>query len=138
MRGRPQGIRGSGSSDSTPMGVLIVDAPSLICHGLSLVIAEQADMEIVAMTPSADECLSVIGRLRRTSRIVVLIGLTVGGAHDALWLIRALRERYPTVRVLSCGMRGDAAWAVHAVGLQGDHRGGAAEAGRHAARRRRR
>ena len=115
MRGRPQGIRGSGSSDSTPMGVLIVDAPSLICHGLSLVIAEQADMEIVAMTPSADECLSVIGRLRRTSRIVVLIGLTVGGAHDALWLIRALRERYPTVRVLSCGMRGDAASVSRAL-----------------------
>ena len=115
MRGRPQGSRGSGSSDSPPIDVLIVDKPSVICHGLSLFISEQSDMRIAGMTESPDESLSVIARLRRTSSILVLVGLALGGEHDALWLIRALRERFPSVRVLCSGLRGDAASVSRAL-----------------------
>lgn len=115
MRGRPEGIRGSGSSNPPPIDVVIVDTPSLICHGLSLVISEQSDMQIAGMTASSDESLSIVERLRGKSHAVVLIGIALGGEHDALWLIRAFRERFPSVRLLCCGIRGDAASVSRAL-----------------------
>lgn len=80
-----------------------------------MVIAAEPDMEIAAEADSADEALRLIGRIRRTGQIVVIVGLSLTGDHDALWLVRSLRERHPTVRVLCCGARGDAAWVSRAL-----------------------
>jgi len=99
---------------SAPIDVIIVDTPSVICHGLSLVISEQTDMRVAAVTTSPDESLSIIGRGHATG-VVVLVGLAIAGDHDALWLIRSLRERFPSVRVLCCGIRGDAASVSRAL-----------------------
>ncbi len=99
---------------SAPIDVVIVDTPSVICHGLSLVISEQTDMRVAAVTSSSDESLSIIGRGHATG-VVVLVGLAIAGDHDALWLIRSLRERFPSVRVLCCGIRGDAASVSRAL-----------------------
>ena len=63
-------------------------------------------MEVLAEAGSADEGLEAIQRVRRT-RVVVLVGLGLAGEHDAYWLIRTLRQRYPTHAILACGANTD-------------------------------
>jgi hypothetical protein len=46
---------------------------------------------------------------------VVVVALGLGGEHDSFWLIRSIREIYPTLPVLACGTDVDEAtisWAL--------------------------
>ena len=88
--------------------MLIVERPSVVRRGISLVIAAEPDMEVTAETPSPEDALAIVARLRRTATVVVLVSLGIGGERDALWAIRAFRERFPYVRILCCGSRGEA------------------------------
>jgi two-component system response regulator DevR len=106
---RPRGSRGS------PIVVVIVDRPSVVSRGLSMVIAAEPDMEIAAEAASADEAMALIGRIRQAGQVVVIVGLGLIGDHDALWLVRSLRDQYPTVRVLCSGTRGEAASVSRAL-----------------------
>jgi DNA-binding NarL/FixJ family response regulator len=88
------------------LGVVVVDPLPVVRAGLSLLIEDRPDMEVLAEAGGADEGLEAIQRLRR-SRVVVLVGLGLGGEHDAYWLIRAVRERFPTHAILGCGANAD-------------------------------
>ena len=44
---------------------------------------------------------------RAATRVVVLVGLGLGGEHDAYWLIRTVRERFPSHAILGCGANAD-------------------------------
>jgi DNA-binding NarL/FixJ family response regulator len=103
------------SARESPIVVVLVDRPSVVSRGISMVIAAESDMEVAAEDVSADEALGLIGRIRRAAHIVVIVGLGLTGDHDALWLVRSVRERFPTVRVVCCGARGDAAWVSRAL-----------------------
>jgi DNA-binding NarL/FixJ family response regulator len=41
--------------------------------------------------------------------VVVVVGLGIAGEHDSFWLIRTLRERFPTGTIIACGANADAA-----------------------------
>jgi DNA-binding NarL/FixJ family response regulator len=84
------------------MGVVLVDPLPVVRAGLSLLIDDRPDMEVLASVGSADEALEVVSRTRRT-RVVVLVGLGLNGDHDACWLIRTLRERFPSHAILALG-----------------------------------
>ena len=88
------------------LGVVVVDPLPVVRAGLSLLIEDRPDMEVLAEAGDADEGLEAIQRLRR-SRVVVLVGLGLGGEHDAYWLIRAVRERFPSHAILGCGANAD-------------------------------
>ena len=88
------------------LGVVVVDPLPVVRAGLSLLIEDRPDMEVLAEAGTADEGLEAIQRLRR-SRVVVLVGLGIGGDHDAFWLIRAVRERFPEHAILGCGANAD-------------------------------
>jgi DNA-binding NarL/FixJ family response regulator len=81
----------------------------VVRRGISMVIAAEPDMEVTAETSSPDDALTIVGGMRGLGSVVVLVSLGLGGDHDGLWLIRAFRERFPRVRILCCGSRGDAA-----------------------------
>jgi DNA-binding NarL/FixJ family response regulator len=115
VAGRSERIRGPGSLNRARLDVVIVDAPSVICIGLSLIIRQQSDMSLAGLSESADEGLAFVKSLKRRTSMVVMVGLAIPGEHDALWLIRQLREQFPSVRVLSCGIRGDAASVSRAL-----------------------
>jgi DNA-binding NarL/FixJ family response regulator len=84
------------------LGVVLIERLPVIRAGLSLLVSAQPDMEILAEASSADQGLAAIGTLRRTNA-VVLVDLELPGTRDAFWLIRALRERFPTMHVLAFG-----------------------------------
>lgn len=89
------------------LGVVLVDPLPVVRAGVGLLIEDRPDLEVVAEAGTAKEALDAIARLRRT-KVVVLVGLNLDGGHDAFWLIRTIRERYPAMAVLGCGARADA------------------------------
>jgi two-component system, NarL family, response regulator DevR len=88
------------------LGVVVVDPLPVVRAGLALLIDDRPDMEVIAEAGSADDGLEAIQRIRR-SRVIVLVGLGVSGDHDAYWLIRTLRQRFPTHAILGCGANAD-------------------------------
>ena len=88
------------------LGVVVVDPLPVVRAGLVMLIEDREDLEVLAELGSADEALTFVSRVRR-SRVVVLVGLGLPGDHDAYWLIRTLRERYPAHAVLGCGANAD-------------------------------
>ena len=88
------------------LGVIVVDPLPVVRAGTSLLIGDRPDMEVLAEAGTADEGLAAILRIRR-SRLVVLVGLSLTGEHDAYWLIRAVRERFPSHVLIGCGANAD-------------------------------
>ncbi|MEP7032470.1 MAG: response regulator transcription factor [Actinomycetota bacterium] len=88
------------------LGIVLVDPLPVVRAGLGMLIEDRPDMEVLAEAGTADEALLAINRIRR-SRVVALIGLGLDGEHDAFWLIRTVRERFPALAILGCGARAD-------------------------------
>jgi DNA-binding NarL/FixJ family response regulator len=85
---------------------VLVDPLPVVRAGLALLIDGRSDMDVVAEAGTVGETLEVLMRLRRRSA-VVLVGLGIDGEHDAFWLIRTIRERFPSFAVLACGAKAD-------------------------------
>ena len=86
--------------------MILVDPLPVVRAGLGLLIDDRPDMEVLAEAGTAEEGLEVIQRVRRT-RVVVLVGLGLAGQRDAFWLIRTLRERFPSHAILGMGANAD-------------------------------
>jgi DNA-binding NarL/FixJ family response regulator len=104
---------------SRRLGVIVVDPLPVVRAGLAMLIDDRPDMDVIAETGTADEALEIVGRVRR-SRVVVLVGLGLAGEHDAFWLIRTLRERFPTHAILGCGANADATTVSRALFMGAD------------------
>jgi DNA-binding NarL/FixJ family response regulator len=89
-----------------PLGVIVVDPLPVVRAGLSLLIEDRPDMEVLAEAGSAREALEAVRRIRRNG-VVVLVGLGLDGERDSFWLIRTIRERFPGLAVLGCGANAD-------------------------------
>jgi len=89
------------------IGVVVVDALPVVRAGLTLLIDGRPEMEVLGEAGSPDEALDATAKLRR-SQVVVIVGLGLTGEHDSFWLIRNLRERFPTHTILGCGANADA------------------------------
>src|SRR5262245_44885126 len=73
-----------------PIRTVVVDAHTLTRYGLSVLVAQSSDIEIVAETGSAVDAVELIDRL--TPDVVTIdVGLPDG---DGLQLARELRDRY--------------------------------------------
>jgi DNA-binding NarL/FixJ family response regulator len=65
-------------------------------------------MEVVIDSADADEILAALPALRsRAGPVVVLISIGLGGDHGAFWLMRSVRERFPSMTVVACGANAD-------------------------------
>jgi DNA-binding NarL/FixJ family response regulator len=95
-----------GSTSSRRLGVILVEPLPVVRAGTRLLIDDRPDMEVLAEAGTADDGLEAITRVRRT-RVVVLVGLSLPGEHDAYWLIRTLRQRYPSHAILGFGANAD-------------------------------
>src|SRR5256885_9778297 len=84
------------------LNVVVIDPLHVVRAGIALLIDDQPDMAVVAQAATAEEGIQpVAGYPRR--RLIALAGLGLQGEHDAYWLIRTLRERYPTLCLLGYG-----------------------------------
>jgi DNA-binding NarL/FixJ family response regulator len=87
------------------IGVVLVDPLPVVRAGLGMLIDDREGLEVVAGAGTSLEALEAIGG-RHVD--VVLVGLGLEGPDDAYWLIRTIRERFPSLVVLACGARADA------------------------------
>lgn len=88
------------------LGVVLIDPLPVVRAGLGLLIDDRPDMEVLAESGDPVEGIEAIARVRK-ARVVVLIGLGLTGEHDSFWLIRAVRERFPSHAVLAVGANAD-------------------------------
>jgi DNA-binding NarL/FixJ family response regulator len=101
------------------LGVVLVDPLPVVRAGLALLIDERPDMEVLAEAGDGLEGVEQLSRVRR-SRVVVLVGLGLEGDHDASWLIRTTRERFPAHALLAMGANADPAMVSHALFVGAD------------------
>jgi DNA-binding NarL/FixJ family response regulator len=101
------------------LGVVLVDPLPVVRAGLTLLIDERSDLEVLAEAGHGLEALDMLSRLRR-SRVVVLVGLGLEGEHDAAWLIRTVRERFPAHALLAMGANADPSTVSHALFVGAD------------------
>lgn len=99
--------------------MIVVDPLPVVRAGLAMLIDDRPDMEVLAETGTAEEGLEIVSRVRR-SRVVVLVGLGLSGEFDAFWLIRTLRERFPTHAILGCGANADTTTVSRALFMGAD------------------
>jgi DNA-binding NarL/FixJ family response regulator len=101
------GAGGSENAKSRSTGVVLVDPLHVVRAGLKLFIEEQPDLQVMAEASTPEEGLEAIRGLRRKTQVVVLVGLGLSGTQDAFWLIRSIRETFPSLVILAMGSNGD-------------------------------
>ena len=84
--------------------MVLVDPLPIVTEGLGLFLETQFGVDVVASANGADQALELIEKKRGRTHLTVLVATELGGDHDAFWLMRTLRERFPTILVLACGV----------------------------------
>jgi DNA-binding NarL/FixJ family response regulator len=90
------------------VSVVLVDPLAVVRSGLRLLILSEPDLEVVCEAASANEALEALPRLIRRTGVLALVSLNLSGERDGYWLIREIRETFPSVPVLACGAHSDA------------------------------
>ena len=102
------------------LGVFLVEPLHMVRTGLRLVISSEPDMEILGEAATALEAMETMLRIRRRKGIVVLVGLSLDGEKDSFWLMRAIRDRFPTLSILACGANVDGMTVSRALFMGAD------------------
>jgi DNA-binding NarL/FixJ family response regulator len=102
------------------LGIILVDAPRMVRAGVAMLFSSRPDMELLLQAGEADGCLDAISHMHRLQDAVAVVGLGLTGEHDSFWLIRSIRERFPTLPVLACAADADEAAISRAFFLGAD------------------
>lgn len=104
-----------GEAVERPIGVVLVNPlPGALAEMHDLLSGEPG-MEVFVYADDADEALEAMRRLPHRLGVIAVVTLGFDGEHDSFWLIRSIREIYPTLPVLACGTETDDAtisWAL--------------------------
>jgi DNA-binding NarL/FixJ family response regulator len=91
------------------VGVLVLEPLRVVRSALVKLLSDVSDISVLADAGTADEALGAINALRRRSRVVVMVSLGLSDEErDADWLIRRIRDSFPTLRIL--GFDGNGRW----------------------------
>jgi DNA-binding NarL/FixJ family response regulator len=119
MSRRPSPEAASPPAVRRKLGVVLIDPLPVVRAGLSLLVDGRPDMEILAEAGDGLDGVDALVRVRR-SRVVVLVGLGLEGDHDASWLIRTVRERFPSHAILAMGANADPTMVSRALFVGAD------------------
>lgn len=72
-----------------------------------MLVERQNGFELVGSAATAEDAYDQIRALKRRTGAIVLVGLGLSGERDAFWLIRTIREQFPTAVVVACGANSD-------------------------------
>jgi len=84
-------------------GVVIVEPVGIVRMGVHMVFEKDDDFTFLGEATTADDAIELIAELPGHSGVAVLIGVELSGAHDSYWLMRAIRERMPSMTILATG-----------------------------------
>ena len=95
-------------NEARDIGVVLVEPLGVVRAGLGIWLCDVPGIDLVAQAGSGDDALRKITEMQRRTSAVVLVGLGLDGPNDAYWLIRTLRDRFPTVAILAIGANAEA------------------------------
>lgn len=72
-----------------------------------MLVERQNGFELVGSAATAEDAYDQIRALKRRTGAIVLVGLGLSRERDAFWLIRTIREQFPTAVVVACGANSD-------------------------------
>ena len=82
--------------------VVVVEPLAMVRAGLVGTIAGDPGLTVLGEAASAEEALKLLEAVGRTG-VVILVATGLVGERDSFWLIRAIRERFPTHVILGVG-----------------------------------
>jgi pilus assembly protein CpaE len=88
---------------------VVVEPPSDEVTKLELLTGGQQELELAAHAYTAVEALGAIKSLSTHRGAAAIVSLGLSGPRDAFWLIRAIRDRFPTLSILACHTNADEA-----------------------------
>jgi two-component system, NarL family, nitrate/nitrite response regulator NarL len=97
----------SASHGSPAVRVVVADYPAVLRAGISSLLSAQADMEVVVSEGTADSCLEALRSLRARRDLVLVVGLGLPGERGSEWLIRSVREQFPSIPILASAAHPD-------------------------------
>jgi DNA-binding NarL/FixJ family response regulator len=106
-------------SAPSELAVVLVEPLHLVRAGMGLLISSAPDLEVLAGAATAEEALAAVRELAGEAALVVVVGLSLPGRHNAYWLIREIRRLAPGVLIVATGGRADRA-AISRALFSGD------------------
>jgi len=100
-----------------PTRLIVVDDHPAVRSSLRRLLADEEDLEVVDVLPSADMALAIV---ERESIDVAVVDYQLGGRHNGLWLSRKLKRLPHPPKVLVYSAYCDALLAAAAVVAQAD------------------
>src|SRR6266581_6267608 len=101
---QPQEPTAPGEAVERPIGVILVNPLAGTLAQMHDLVSSEPDMQVFIDADDGDEALEAMTRLPHRLGVVAMVALGLGGEHDSFWLIRSIREIYPTLPVLACGI----------------------------------
>lgn len=83
------------------IGIVLIDPLHVVRAGLKLLVSGQSDLEVIGEAATAEAGLELIESLHRRSSTVIVVALELDGVRDAVWLIREIRERFPSLPLVA-------------------------------------
>ena len=83
-------------------GVVVVEPLAMVRAGLVRTIASDPGLGVLGEAATAEEALSLLEAIGGTG-VVILVATGLAGERDSYWLIRAVRERFPSQVILGVG-----------------------------------
>ena len=96
-----------------PAKILIVDDHPMVREGLTMRISTQPDMKVCGEAATEDKALSLV---QQTSPDVVIVDISLKSGHG-IELIKQVKARYPTVKMLVISGYQESLYAERACGL---------------------
>ena len=84
-------------------GIVLVEPMHVVRRGIAMLIESQPDMRLAAEAGTGGEALRAIRELKTHRRTIVVVGTGLQGREDSFWLIRAVREEFPSIAVVAAG-----------------------------------
>lgn len=95
-----------------PIKIFIVDDHPIVVEGLSQLIKKEKNMKICGSAGSVNSAISEIRSLRPH---IVIVDIALKGGVSGLELIRAVKERFPSVTMLALSMHDESLYAERAI-----------------------
>jgi DNA-binding NarL/FixJ family response regulator len=92
--------------------VLIIDDHSVVIDGVKSILAGENDMELAASASTADEALKV---LNDGGIDLAIVDITLKGNISGIDLTKAMRDRFPSTKVLVMSMHDDLVYGERAI-----------------------
>jgi two-component system, NarL family, response regulator DevR len=85
-----------------PIRLAVVDPSPVVLEAVSLFLESQPDLEVVVRAQTGEQALDRLNGMRRGG-VVALVAMELSGPQDAYWVIHAIREQCPSVRIAAFG-----------------------------------